>query len=118
MHQVPPHPAPPPPRLHPCRLCAACVQALSGDKGFLTKARLSRYAEKRNDPTIPNALSGLSPYLHFGHLSAQRAAIEAAKNKAVHKVGNWRRQHRRCCWCRWGVARRMGGLSASATWSI
>jgi hypothetical protein len=83
MHQALPHPAPS--LLLP--RAPHAVQALSGEKGFLTKARLSRYAEKRNDPTIPNALSGLSPYLHFGHLSAQRAAIEAAKNKAVHKVG-------------------------------
>ena len=63
------------------------LQALLGEPGgFLTKARLSRYDEKRNDPTVPDALSGLSPYLHFGHLSPQRAAMEASKRKAVHKV--------------------------------
>ena len=83
-----PRSAPSTRRYRPCG-CPSCAQALSGDKGFLTKARLSRYADKRNDPTVPNALSGLSPYLHFGHLSAQRAAIEAAKCKAVHKVGGW-----------------------------
>lgn len=49
--------------------------------------RLRRYDEKRNDPTVPDALSGLSPYLHFGQLAPQRAAIEAAKCKSVHKVG-------------------------------
>lgn len=65
-----------------------CWQALSGEKGFLTKARLARYDEKRNDPSIPSALSGLSPYLHFGQLAPQRAAIEAAKYKSVHKVGD------------------------------
>ena len=60
---------------------------MSGPKGFLgSKARLARYEEKRNDPTVPDALSGLSPYLHFGHLSPQRAAVEAARNKAVHKA--------------------------------
>lgn len=64
----------------------AAMEALSGPKGFLTKARLSRYDEKRNDPTAPDALSGLSPYLHFGHLAPQRAAIEAAKCKAIHKA--------------------------------
>jgi deoxyribodipyrimidine photo-lyase len=30
--------------------------------------RLGRYAEERNDPAA-NVVSGLSPYLHFGHLS-------------------------------------------------
>ncbi|EFN58989.1 CPD photolyase [Chlorella variabilis] len=73
------------------RWCApgedAAMEALSGPKGFLgSKARLARYEEKRNDPTVPDALSGLSPYLHFGHLSPQRAAVEAARNKAVHKA--------------------------------
>jgi deoxyribodipyrimidine photo-lyase len=29
---------------------------------------------------VPQALSGLSAYLHFGQLSAQRAALEAAKH--------------------------------------
>lgn len=62
-------------------------QALLGEKGFLgSKARLSYYHEKRNDPTI-DALSNLSPYLHFGQLSPQRAAIEAVRKKASNKVG-------------------------------
>ena len=33
--------------------------------------RLPRYAEDRNDPS-DEAASGLSPYLHFGHVSAHR----------------------------------------------
>ena len=61
----------------------AALQALSN---FLSKARLSKYADKRNDPCIPDALSNLSPYLHFGQLSPQRAALEATKNKAIHKA--------------------------------
>lgn len=36
---------------------------------------LSRYIDERNDPTA-HAQSGLSPYLHFGQLSAQRLARE------------------------------------------
>ncbi|PRW61487.1 CPD photolyase isoform B [Chlorella sorokiniana] len=64
----------------------AALEALKGEKGFLTKTRLSRYDEKRNDPTVPDALSGLSPYLHFGQLAPQRAAIEAAKCKSMHKA--------------------------------
>ena len=43
-------------------------------RGFL-KSRLSSYSEKRNDPT-KDGQSNLSPYLHFGHLSAQRVALE------------------------------------------
>jgi deoxyribodipyrimidine photo-lyase len=38
--------------------------------------RLSTYADQRNDPT-KQAQSGLSPWLHFGHLAPQRAALEA-----------------------------------------
>jgi deoxyribodipyrimidine photo-lyase len=38
-------------------------------------ARLERYPEGSRDPNL-DTLSGLSPYLHFGHLSAQRVAGE------------------------------------------
>lgn len=41
--------------------------------GFL-KGNLRVYAETRNQPTIEGT-SNLSPYLHFGHLSAQRVAL-------------------------------------------
>lgn len=44
--------------------------------GFLTK-RLKGYAIDRNNPLKPKGLSGLSPYLHFGQISAQRCALEA-----------------------------------------
>ena len=47
---------------------AAAKAALSGPSGFLTPQRLSQYATKRNDPTCPHALSGLSPYLHYGQV--------------------------------------------------
>jgi deoxyribodipyrimidine photo-lyase len=36
---------------------------------------LQGYASQRNDPNL-NAQSGLSPYLHFGMVSAQRVAVE------------------------------------------
>jgi len=36
--------------------------------------RFERYAEDRNDPN-KNAISNLSPYLHFGQISAQRVAL-------------------------------------------
>ena len=38
--------------------------------------RLARYAADRND-MAESAQSELSPYLHFGHISAQRVALEA-----------------------------------------
>lgn len=52
---------------------------------FLQPSRLKHYDSKRNDPTVPNVLSGLSPYLHYGQLAPQRAAIAAAKCKSVNK---------------------------------
>jgi deoxyribodipyrimidine photo-lyase len=43
--------------------------------------KLSRYDGDRNDPTL-DGQSNLSPYLHFGQISAQRVALEAAKCEA------------------------------------
>uniref|UniRef100_A0A0R0LET7 Deoxyribodipyrimidine photo-lyase n=1 Tax=Glycine max TaxID=3847 RepID=A0A0R0LET7_SOYBN len=42
------------------------------------------YSLDRNNPCDPNALSGLSPYLHFGQISAQRCALEAGKQQNSH----------------------------------
>jgi deoxyribodipyrimidine photo-lyase len=42
-------------------------------KDFLEN-KFDRYSEDRNDPN-KNALSNLSPYLHFGQISAQRVAL-------------------------------------------
>ena len=36
--------------------------------------KLKEYSENRNDPN-KNVLSNISPYLHFGHISAQRIAL-------------------------------------------
>ncbi len=47
--------------------------ALKALKLFL-ETQLSNYAEARNDPSR-EALSNLSPYFHYGHLSPQRAAL-------------------------------------------
>ncbi|MCI28720.1 CPD photolyase, partial [Trifolium medium] len=56
---------------------SAAMEVLMGSKkGFLTK-RLGSYSTDRNNPCKPAALSGLSPYLHFGQISAQRCALEA-----------------------------------------
>jgi deoxyribodipyrimidine photo-lyase len=38
-----------------------------------------RLYESRNDPVKPQALSGLSPWLHFGQISGQRCALDAKK---------------------------------------
>ena len=47
-------------------------------KKFLAKG-LARYDEDRNHP-VRAGQSGLSPWLHFGHLSAQRIALEVASS--------------------------------------
>lgn len=44
---------------------------------FITHG-LQRYDDRRNDPTA-DGQSGLSPWLHFGQLSAQRVAFEVAR---------------------------------------
>lgn len=49
-------------------------------KLFVEK-KLNDYSELRNDPAN-NFLSDLSPYLHFGQLSAQRVALEVQKSNA------------------------------------
>lgn len=43
--------------------------------------RLSGYSDNRNDPTLKGQ-SDLSPYLHFGQLSAQRLALEVSEAHA------------------------------------
>ena len=43
-------------------------------RSFLQEG-LARYDRERNDPTL-DGQSGLSPYLHFGQLSAQRVALD------------------------------------------
>ena len=45
--------------------------------GFIEN-RLASYNDNRNDPVI-DGQSGLSPYLHFGQISPQRAALSAAR---------------------------------------
>jgi deoxyribodipyrimidine photo-lyase len=53
------------------KAAAACLER------FLANG-LCRYSEKRNDPNA-DAVSNLSPYLHFGHISAQECALRARK---------------------------------------
>ena len=56
---------------------AASLRAV---RSFCAK-RLALFAEKRNDPNV-HACSDLSPYLHFGQLSAQRMALIAKEAAA------------------------------------
>jgi deoxyribodipyrimidine photo-lyase len=42
--------------------------------------KLDKYADFRNDPNA-SATSNLSPWLHFGHISAQRIALEVLKER-------------------------------------
>lgn len=48
-------------------------------KSFFNE-RLTNYKDKRNDPN-ENVLSNLSPYLHFGQISAQHIAMETYSRK-------------------------------------
>ncbi len=54
-------------------------------KRFLVEG-LGDYALNRNDPVL-TAQSGLSPYFHFGQLSAQRAALEIRASYARKEGG-------------------------------
>jgi deoxyribodipyrimidine photo-lyase len=54
--------------------------ALTAMKRFVAD-RLEKYGAQRNDPTA-GAVSDLSPYLHFGMLSAQRLATEVEESEA------------------------------------
>nr|GLL49278.1 deoxyribodipyrimidine photo-lyase [Ipomoea trifida] len=62
----------------------AAMEVLMGSKnGFLT-TRLKSYSTDRNNPLKPKALSGLSPYLHFGQISAQRCCLQARQIQKSH----------------------------------
>jgi deoxyribodipyrimidine photo-lyase len=60
---------------------ASGPRAAKGQFKLFLNERLHRYGTERNDP-LKKAVSGLSPYLHFGHVSAQRIALEVMKETA------------------------------------
>ncbi|KAE8681326.1 Deoxyribodipyrimidine photo-lyase [Hibiscus syriacus] len=67
----------------------AAMEVLMGNKdGFLAK-RLRNYSTDRNNPLKPRALSCLSPYLHFGQISAQRCALEARGLRKLYAQPNY-----------------------------
>jgi len=47
--------------------------------------QLRRYAREKNEPAA-RATSGLSPYLHFGHISSLEIALAAGRYGARHKI--------------------------------
>eukprot|EP00933_Yihiella_yeosuensis_P069731 TRINITY_DN7663_c2_g1_i1.p1 TRINITY_DN7663_c2_g1~~TRINITY_DN7663_c2_g1_i1.p1 ORF type:complete len:561 (+),score=122.84 TRINITY_DN7663_c2_g1_i1:28-1710(+) len=57
------------------------------------KNRLGLFADSRNDPNV-NALSGLSPWIHFGQISAQRCAL--AVKKAANGTGSSKALQKGC----------------------
>jgi deoxyribodipyrimidine photo-lyase len=48
---------------------------------------LRRYARERNDPAA-HATSDLSPYLHFGHISALEVALQVRDHAEKHKLSS------------------------------
>jgi deoxyribodipyrimidine photo-lyase len=48
------------------------------------KNKLSHYAQERNDPN-KNVQSNLSPYLHFGHISAQQIALKISNLENINE---------------------------------
>ncbi|MBN2517204.1 MAG: deoxyribodipyrimidine photo-lyase [Deltaproteobacteria bacterium] len=50
-------------------------------RDFMTK-KLNAYNDERNNPTR-DGQSNLSPYLHFGHIAAQRVAFEVKKSPVI-----------------------------------
>jgi deoxyribodipyrimidine photo-lyase len=47
--------------------------------------KLRRYSTERNEPSA-NATSGLSPYLHFGHISSLQVALAVRDFASEHKL--------------------------------
>lgn len=47
---------------------------------FFIKNKLGKYSTDRNNPNLDGS-SNLSPYLHFGHISSQRVALNILKSK-------------------------------------
>jgi deoxyribodipyrimidine photo-lyase len=64
--------------VRPVQVIKAGADSAMDTLGSFLEERLSSYAVGRNDPNA-HAQSGLSPYLHFGQISAQRVALEAQR---------------------------------------
>jgi len=58
--------------------CAAGEAAAAEKLELFLEKGLTAYNEERNNPAL-GGQSGLSPWLHFGHIAPQRAALEVKK---------------------------------------
>jgi deoxyribodipyrimidine photo-lyase len=66
---------------HAVRPVEYLVPGENGARAVLVKflgTQLNNYTAKRNNPN-EKCVSGLSPYLHFGHISAQRIALDITR---------------------------------------
>jgi deoxyribodipyrimidine photo-lyase len=73
-HAVPPSPA----------FRGGTIAARAQLRRFL-ELGLHRYTDDRNDPNEPDATSRLSPWLHFGHISAQEVLLAARDAGPAHQ---------------------------------
>lgn len=64
--------------IEPVTWCVSGEKAAEDTLFSFLNTRLQQYNEERNDPN-KDAQSNLSPYLHFGQISAQRIALETQK---------------------------------------
>jgi deoxyribodipyrimidine photo-lyase len=76
---------------------------------------LPRYAEARNVPDEEGVASGLSPYLHFGHLGAFEVVAAVLRREGWTPPGHGRADGSRAGW--WGLsASAEGFLDQVVTW--
>lgn len=68
--------------ISPIQWCVPGTHAAHAVTTEFIQNRLNQYPNSRNNPTV-NGQSNLSPYLHFGQISAQRIAWEIQKSTAT-----------------------------------
>lgn len=67
----------------PAPIAGGAVAGEQAARGFLTH-KLTRYADDRNQPQL-DVPSGLSPYLHFGHVSAHEVVSDLLAREGWHE---------------------------------
>jgi len=82
----------------PAPIRGGCAAAATTLARFVAQ-RLPKYVEDHSDPDT-EATSGLSPYLHFGHIGAHDVfeAVMTAERWTSRKLGTGRRGHREGWW--------------------
>ncbi len=68
--------------IQPVQWCLPGSKAALATLSEFIQNRLNQYTNSRNNPTF-DGQSNLSPYLHFGQISAQRIALEVEKSTAA-----------------------------------